>query len=307
VVRDGVADRVHLVDPDPGSRQRARKLIADEPHVPDVEVEEWDDVAELTADVEVAVVATGSAIRSQVVTGLLDAVRVEHLLLEKFLFPRRSEYQQVAELLRTVGTTGWVNTPRRLWPGYQQLRETLDPDAPRSLRIQANPDHGLGSNAVHFVDLFRFLLGSDALESPGLELQGYNLRAIDNHRRAGYIEFDGTIHGTMARGDHLDITAMVGSQAPLIVSLTCGDEHFVVHEVAGELLRTSTHTDGWQRDPFTLRLQSELTGQVVRDLTATGRCGLPSLEDATVSHLALLGPFLEAIGATEEDAPCLVT
>lgn len=307
ILRDGVADRVHLVDPDPDARRRARALVADEPHSNDVEMTEHDDITDLTTDVEVAVIATGSAIRSQVVTALLAAIEVDHLILEKFLFPRRSEYRQVAELVRAASATAWVNTPRRLWPGYQQLRETLEIDGPLSLRVQANPGHGLGSNAVHFVDLFRFLVGADASSSPGLQLHGRNLRVIDNERRAGYVEFDGTVHGTTPRGDHIDVTAMPGSRAPLTVSITCGDEQVVIDEAGGVLLRSAGGPGGWQSQDFGLRWQSDLTGRVVRDLAATGRCGLPDLEDATAAHLALLTPFLEALGATEEDAACLVT
>ncbi len=306
-MRDGVASRVHVVDPDPEARERAAVLAAKTPDRGSVEVAEYDDVTELANDVAVAVVATGSGIRSQVVTALLATIRVEHLVLEKFLFPRRNEYAQVSELLRTVGTSGWVNTPRRLWPGYQRLRESLDLEAPVSLRIQANPTHGLGSNAVHFVDLFRFLAGEAAVGLGGSPLQGRGLRVIDNQRRRGYIEFDGTLFGSTPRGDHLEITAMPGSTAPLLVAVTCGDEHVLIDEAGGVLMRKGAGSEGWRQDAFVLRLQSELTGQVVRDLAATGRCALPDLEDATEAHLALLGPFLQALDAADEDTPCMVT
>ena len=42
--------------------------------------------------------------------------------------------------------------------------------------MQANPAHGLGSNGVHFVDLFRFSVGDDGAGPRGAELHGWNLR-----------------------------------------------------------------------------------------------------------------------------------
>ncbi len=308
IVRDGVAKRVHLVDPDPEALSRARALVADDAHSGQVRVEEHGDTAALTADLDVAVVATGSTIRSQVVAALIGTVRVDHLILEKFLFPCRSQYRTVADLVAEAGTTAWVNTPRRLWPGYIQLRDSLDPEAPRSLRVQATPAHGLGSNAVHFLDLFQFLLPGLSRPANELMLHGLDLRLIENRRRTGYVEFDGTVRGSTPRGDHFDITAMPGSRAPLVVSLTCGDEHVVIDEAGRALLRRSVDdVQGWRCEEFSLLLQSELSGRVIRELVTTGQCGLPDLAESTLAHLALLDPFLDALGATEEDAACPVT
>jgi hypothetical protein len=250
-------------------------------------------------------VATTSLVRAAVVRETFERVTPRHLVLEKFLFPAVDEYAEVADLVTAAGTHAWVNTARRMWSGYTALRGQLDTDGPVSLRVVMRPELGVGSNAVHFVDLLTHLTG----RASG-DLDGAGLRPIENERRRGSVEFEGTVSGYNEAGDHFALSTLRGTVAPLLVHVTTAGQHVVVDEGNRRLLRSEAGTDWrWEEAPFTFEFQSQLTGRLVEDLLSHDRCDLPTLADASTSHLSLLRAFLASYRThVDQDATaCPVT
>ena len=99
---------------------------------------------------------------------LLLHADVSYLILEKVLFQRLGDYDAVEELFRQKGIKAFVNCPRRMYPVYVSLKETLC-DAKEMEIAVSGSDWGLGSNAIHMLDLIAYLAGSEA---PELSCQG---------------------------------------------------------------------------------------------------------------------------------------
>ena len=262
-------------------------------------------VDQLEGPLDIAIVATNSDVRRQVTEHLLERVTVRHLVLEKFLFQAPSDYERMSELARSSGTETWVNTARRMWPVYHELRESLDTEGPIALGVTATVSDGLGSNSVHFVDLFRFLTGR-----PIGVMEGSLLKPCENQRRFGHIEFSGVVTGRSDLGDHFSFTSLARTGAPLLVSITSGTQHVIINESQG-LLLIASQSSGWSwtsRD-FVVPFQSQLTQLVAEQLVGQGSCPLPTLDEASSSHLVLLEAFLDSYRAhiDEGATSCPVT
>lgn len=238
---------------------------------------------------DIAIVATGAGVRRRVVDQILERGEVRHLLLEKFLFQRLEDYDAVGRHLAEVGTAAWVNTPRRLWPGYMMLASCFGGE-PVTCRVQAPATVGIGTSAIHFADLLAYLSRDSALELVGEGLE----RTASRH--VGAFELTGTVRGGTPGGSFLEYRADARTSAPLLVSLSWPRARSVIRE-AEQRMWLSTEDNGWSwsEEDFPTRLQSEMTDGVVADLLDTGSCGLPSYAESSVLHTAVLRSVAETL------------
>src|SRR5438105_2054054 len=82
-------------------------------------------IEKLPSQIDLAIVATSSSIRKEVVEELVAEHSIQYLILEKFLFQKENDYRDVQELLRKKKISCWVNCPRRLYPDYKKLKKDL--------------------------------------------------------------------------------------------------------------------------------------------------------------------------------------
>ena len=282
--------RILIVDPDESARRRAAGYFAeDAPSGRRIEIEELQAIDALPGAIDVAVVATLAAIRRAAIEQLLSRAKPRHLILEKFLFQRDEDYTAVAALLERAGAAAWVNCPRRIWPSYRDLRERLKGAGPIDVRVSAPSRFGIGTSAIHFLDIAAFLSGTVNFELRGDRL---DRDLIENPR--GGVEFSGTLYGAGANGEGFGFTAYAGGAAPPLVFLDSARLRIIADE-GRQQAWISAEEDGWNwRDiPFPTLPQSRMTHLVVKDLLDHGTCGLAPYSESAALHRAVLRPLLE--------------
>ena len=105
----------------------------------------------LPDELDLVVIATGSKPRAGIIKTLLAHSSVKYLVLEKFLFIRLNDYEEIASLIDENGVKCWVNCPRRMWPVYQKIKRLINPEEP--VLIEKNgKDWGMCCNSVHFIE-----------------------------------------------------------------------------------------------------------------------------------------------------------
>lgn len=290
MARLGRDARVLAVDPLASARQRAIGYFAeDAPSGCRVEIEEVQAIDRLSGAIDVAVVATAAANRRAVIEELLSRAKPRHLILEKFLFQRDEDYAAVAALLERTGAAAWVNCPRRIWPVYRDLRDRLQGSGPIDLHVSAPSRYGIGTSAIHFLDLAVYLSGTAQFELRGDRL---DKELIENRR--GGVEFSGTLYGAGANGEGFTFTTYATGTAPPLIFLDSPRLRIIVDE-GGQHARLSAEADDWAwRDiPFPTLPQSRLTDLVVKDLLDRGTCELASYSESAALHRAVLRPLLD--------------
>jgi len=280
---------LEVVDPNPASLETAKTRLSEvPPNAAPRGVQYHSRIDQLSADLDLVIVATHSDIREKVVTELLAAKRVRYLVLEKLLFQSPGSYERIASLLQRSGVKAWVNCPRRLWPQYVDLKARLAGFRWLDLSVTGT-QWGLGSNAIHFLDLLSFLGGPTDFKLSGELLDPEILPS----KRPGFVEFGGTLCGTSSHKGHVVMTVHPGEDLSCLLQLATDRVRFNINELEGKAWFSEAASGwAWRELPFPRTMQSRLTHEVAQALLDGGDCGLTSFEESARLHQTLLRVFL---------------
>jgi len=244
------------------------------------------DISDLaTAHADVAIIATTSKVRAAVTRKLLEVMSVDAIVFEKVLFPRLDEYATIADLLEAHAVDAWVNCARRAYAVYQDIHAMIG-DAPVDIAVSGS-GWNMASNAVHFLDLFALLTGSDSLR---IDTGGLRRSTLDS-RHTEYREVVGLLAAEDGVGNRCYLRCFKTGDAAPTVTIATPDGTWVIDESSGYLI-----TAGEQFEPavdaVTIPLQSELTGRIIDALLRTGTTPLTPYAASRIHHEALIEAFV---------------
>ena len=256
---------------------------------------------ELPAALELAVIATAAGDRKAAFDGLMAATRVRSLVFEKFLFPRLLDYDAVAAELDALSIAAWVNCPRRVWEGYSDVRSALLGRTDVTMR-QVGSAWGLGSNAVHMLDVYEYVTGQT--------ISGISAERIDPEtaaaKRPGYFEIFGTLTGSMDGSGEVSLTCYRSGGLPRLVEFVSSDIRILIDEKTDRAVWTNKDS-AWQERPFRTRGVSEMDFVFDRIVRATAS-DLPTFKEASATHRMVLHSLGGRLGIDVTGGqPCLIT
>ncbi|MEX0955342.1 MAG: hypothetical protein WDZ83_09045 [Rhizobiaceae bacterium] len=233
-----------------------------------------------SAYADIAILATPSAGRLQLLSDVCSHVNPQGIILEKVVFQSAADFAEAGTLLKQRGTPAWVNCPRRLWPLYRDMKSALRDDRPFCIFFEGK-SLGLACNSVHFIDLMQFLLDDDSLS-----LEDQKIDRIFPSRRPGFYECFGSITIMSRAGHRLILESRESSpeQNTSRFSYQGEGEGILFSELEG-VFENPGEGIALQhgRPPY----QSELSGLVVEELIGSGTCALPTFAESERSHLLL--------------------
>jgi predicted dehydrogenase len=283
---------IHVVDPFPQARDAAAALVNRFPQHPEVHWHET--AATLPKDLDLAVVATQADVRAAAIQAVLAHTGVRRLILEKVLFQRLREYQEIADRIAR-GVAAWVNCPQRLYDSYTGVKQWLGNTPLRSIEL-AGADWDIGCNAIHFIDLFSFWAGDGAIHVDTVELA-----TIKPAKRAGNLHLEGTISGTLTDSNGRAVPFRVRSSPSdspdRVITIESGKGR-VVCTASGDSI--TVHFPDGRTSSAPVPMQSQLTARVVEDIMAGRPCGLPVYEVSRRLHEPMIRAFLQALAARGE-------
>ena len=252
----------------------------------------------LPKQLDLVVIATGSKPRANIIKSLLTHSSVKYLVLEKFLFIRLADYDEIESLITEKGVKCWVNCPRRMWPAYQKIKNLINADKP--VVIEKNgKDWGLCCNSVHFIDIWMYLAGDSPME---VNMEGI-LPVIQDSKRSGYIELNGIERLSTINGDELTLGCYEEYEGAPSVTLKNAGNIFIVDELTGVWsYNGEEHVD---KTPY----QSGLTGILADELLETGECRLSPYSLSSQYHksyLAAVMSFVNKLHGCDSDT-CPIT
>jgi len=278
--------RIEVVEPSPeNSRvayERAKQILA-----AGKELVFHESIEEVTCDeAGLAIVATNSDVRADVVTQLAGRVSVKSLLLEKVAYQSADTFERQIALFNGLKMKVWVNCPRRIYDFYRLLAEELK-DSDRISVSVTGSNWGLGCNALHFIDLFGFLTSSNDIRVDYTALD----REIRESKRRGFVEFTGRMGFSGSRGV-LHLSSLNYSELPVIIEIASDKVRRIISEVQGYVV-TYRGSEGFRPEIAVTRFpfQSELTDRVAEEILLTGSCGLTGIEESYIHHSLLLPLF----------------
>ena len=270
---------IYVVDNNVESLRIAKERYDSLPSCKEKSVQYNLSLEDLPDGLDFVVIATGSKPRATIIKSLLKHSDVKNLILEKVLFPKLNEYDEIGKLLKDKNIHTWVNCPRRMYGMYQNIKSIMDTTNAISMISQGN-DWGLCCNSIHIIDLFMFLTGEKTYTISHLDLEN---NVIDS-KRAGYIEFYGSITIETPNGHTLTLKCGHGEYESL-KEIKYGSNTIKIQEENGLwTFNSETYT-------YKLPYQSQLTGLLADMVLSIGYSPLTPYENSAEYHK----PFIKAI------------
>lgn len=244
------------------------------------------DLNKISKKIDLAIIATSSNIRREVVEKLLRISDVQYLILEKILFQKRKDYFGIEKLLKQKKVTGWVNFSMRTMPFYNQLKDKLQG------RVQMNvsgSQYGLITNAIHFIDYIAFLTNCYDFK---VITDGLNRKVVES-KRVGFSELNGTLFVTFQDGSTGCFTCLPNGEAPFMIEVSSSNYRCISKESERKAWISFSKND-WQWDEIQTNIpfQSDMTNLVVEEILEKGSCQLTSYSEASKIHLQFLESLL---------------
>lgn len=280
-----------IVDPLPEARQRAIALLAESGGLSNGTVRELSGIDELDTAPDLAIVATASRERPQVVQEIVGR-GARALILEKVLFTRLADYDAVDHLFAREGVKAWVNCPLRSYPQASRLAALVG-STPFSYRVEGE-GWGLACNLVHHLDEFA---GLSACADISLDTSALDC-AIAPAKRGDYIEFFGTISGTDRAGNRFSAHCGSGPARGRTVSIESGDKQLTIlprHELV------IANGVGSRTEPYPMPPQSKMTAIYAEAILAGGSPGLPDYAASSHLHRTMLEAFIGHLRRVRKD------
>jgi len=289
----GHVTEVYAVDPRPQAIEVAKQRIAEVTLNNEVSFKFLSTIDDLPPAFNLVIVATAADGRKDLVESLAAERSVGALVLEKFLFQSLADYDVVDTLLSQKGIHCWVNTPRRVFAAYKNLKQKLADAGPITLIAESNKINSLTTSAIHLIDLFAYLANTDEIE-----LDGRGLKLEQNAgRRSGYLEFSGLLIGQSARGDTFFFRGRPDIETPSKIVIASAKETTVIDEANQNIVsfdRASRCAPA--SESFRIPLISEVSGGIAERIIRNASSDLPTYEESARLHRACLRAFLDGIG-----------
>lgn len=230
---------------------------------------------------DLAIVSTSANGRARLIKQCAERFAIRYWVVEKVLAQSPAELDVIEHALQGMDGV-WVNTPRRIIPWHQQIRDALAIQGPVTCSVTGG-DWGLACNAVHMLDLVSWWTGQDLTRVDTARLRG----AWHESKRPGYYEVYGDLSALYADGSVVTLTSVPNNDKTIHTVMTDGVE-WVISEANG----IATSSRGVSL-PGSLDFQSSLTGPLVESILRTGVCGLPALSESLKVHRPFIAAMLE--------------
>ena len=235
----------------------------------------YNDINSLPDNIEFAVIATNSDIRFSIVKKLISK-KINKFLLEKVVFQSENQFNEIISLLDKNKAIALCNFVNRCYPTYISLKNKIKSKSFKMIVSAA--DIRLGSNALHYIDLFKFLGGDE----PFAVSSDIYLNKKNNKRGKKYSEFLGNIYFKNKNGSELIISADEDKPYNTEIIISDNQNTHLISESLGT--HKIFNEEKILNKKFKTVFTSNLTEQVYCNLIK-GKLILPTVKETKNSHL----------------------
>jgi hypothetical protein len=165
---------------------------------------------------------------------------------------------------------------------YQKIKSALQPTSRWQGKITGGASFGLASNAIHYLDLFSWLMQDTpvSVDTTALEQQWYP------SKRKNCWEIKGKLKINFQSGSELALQIADEHDRDVILQISTEKENWKIAESTG-----IAESGKGQQIAGQIEYQSGMTAALVSGILASGTCRLPSLDESLLQHKLLLTAF----------------
>ena len=230
---------------------------------------------------DLTIVATNSNNRVELIKKLLNKGD-KKFLIEKIVCQSESQYLKLIKQFKENNAKGWVNFPRRYFSSYQSLKKHTLKNEINHMSIVGG-DIGLGSNAIHFIDLFCWLKNTNLIK---ITDEFLFKKIFPNKRSKKFVEFAGTIIGKIGKSS-LSITSIPNSQIPLHVEICYKKYRVIFDETNNKTIMNNMKKEIVFKNQYV----SETSTKIIYDILRKDFCDLPTIQESLIGHKEIFNIF----------------
>ena len=243
----------------------------------------YDSIDQLNNVSDLVIISTLSKGRVNLITSLLKN-KNKKFLIEKPVCQSKKEYENLLSQMNLFNATGWVNTNRRYFKSYQKIKNELINCKFININVISKAS-GLGTNAIHFLDLFSWLINDSKIKLNGEFL---NPKLFSNKRGKEFKEFYGTILGSGKNNSSITLNFLPSKNESIFLTISTDSINYVIDELNQNAFKINKTNKKFN---FDFEHVSQSTTKIVKDILENNKSFLPKLDESFFNHVELFRIF----------------
>jgi len=242
-------------------------------------------IEELPEQSDLTIISTTSVRRVDLISKLLEMGH-SRFLIEKVVCQSNKEYERLIKKFNQFNAKGWINTNRRYFETYKKLKEYFNDSNLIHISVTSSNVSALATNSIHFLDFFSYFTNNYNIKLNGEFLLN---ELFPNKRGKDFVEFGGTIIGSLKSGSTFSMTSLPATKLPTIINIIGRDKHIMIDETNEKLIDIVNP----EENNFNFKYEhvSDLTTKIVQDILQNDNCGLTTLENSQILHKEIFKIF----------------
>ena len=233
---------------------------------------------------DLVIVATLSKNRANLLIKLMKNGH-KRILSEKFVCQSKNQYEKIIQICKTKQAKIWVNTNPRCFNSYVKLKKILSNNKPINVTIHSNPKLGLGTNIIHYLDLFSWMNDDYDVTLDGVLLN----KLLPNKRGKDFVEFSGTVTGHLKNNAIFVMSFLECYPNNVTIQLSNTVDEFCIDETSQKMIRIKNFKSKLEK--FSFEHASTLTKTLAIDILKNDCCKLPTIIESYTPHLEIFRIF----------------
>jgi hypothetical protein len=280
---------VDIVEPNLESQELGKKRL-EEIEYDKSDIFTWyQDIEKLNNIPDLTIVATTATGRADLLCNLVDLGH-SRFLVEKMVCQSDIEYNKIITKFHEKNAKGWVNTNPRCFSSYQRLKRYFRDSDKIHFSVSASNVSALGTNTIHYMDLFSFFTNDYNIKLNGDFLLD---EIFPNKRGSHLMEFAGTVIGKINDGSSISMSFLPSEKNPTIVNIIGKNKHFLIDETNQKKIDMIGNQD--EQDDFIYEYASSITTKIAQNILEKDDSDLTTLENSQVLHKEIFRIFNQHI------------
>ena len=237
----------------------------------------------LPSKINLAIISCSSNMRFQCTKKLLDNTKVDHIILEKILFDKLSNYKKI-NIFKKYKTYIGVNTIHRCSSNSRFILKRNGKNKIRKIIVHGN-NWGLACNYIHFIDLINFFINEKKYK-----IVSHKFSNIYNSKRQGFIDFYGCVNLLGEKGTKIKFANNNGKKS-LKTEIYTDKYIYKINYLTKKFSEVNLKNKQVMKLNFEDVQVSELTNTLTKQLFNKNKCNLPNLKTSSEMHLPLFKLF----------------
>lgn len=285
---------IDIIEPNPSSKKLGLLRLEEISYNKKTKIISWyNDYTSKILHSDLVIVATLSKNRANL---LIKLMRNGHkrILSEKFLCQSKNQYDKIIKICKTKKAKIWVNTNPRCFNSYVKLKKILSNNEPINLTVNSNPKLGLGTNIIHYVDLFSWMNDDYDVTLDGTFLN----KLLQNKRGKDFVEFSGTVVGHLKNNAMFVISFQECYSNNVFIKFSNTSDEFCIDETNQKMIRIKNFKSTLEK--FSFEHASSLTKTFTMDILKNDCCKLPTIIESYSPHLEIFRIFNHHINSNSK-------